>query len=221
MSPAPLRVAVLFSGRGSNLRALIEARDRGELDIEIVGAFSDRADAEGLAIAQAAGLSTGVFLLRDFADKPAYEAALFAAVAASAAEIIVLAGYMRIVGSTAVTRWAGRMINIHPSLLPLYPGLHTHARVLANADTEHGASVHFVSGVLDGGPVLMQARIKVLAGDSAESLAARLLRQEHRLLVASVALIAARRVRVVATQIWLDDAPLALPLLVPAQKSAS
>lgn len=207
----PLKVAVLLSGRGSNLRALIDAA-RNDESFRLVGAYSDKPDAPGLQFAREAGIATAAFMPREYPDKAAFEAALFAAVAASGAELVVLAGFMRVIGAGTVEAWRGRLINIHPSLLPKYPGLHTHARALAEGDSEHGASVHFVTPVLDGGPVLMQVRIPVLPGDDADTLAARLIVEEHRLLVAAVRLIAQRRARLVGDAILVDGQPIAAPL---------
>lgn len=206
-----LKTAVLLSGRGSNLAALIDAA-RADLPIDLVGVFSDRADAPGLALAQSAQIPTAVYLPRDYADKASFEAALFAAVAATGADLVVLAGFMRVLSATSVDSWCGRMINIHPSLLPAYQGLHTHARAIAAGEREHGASVHFVTPVLDGGPVLMQTALAILPDDSAERLAARLLPLEHRLLVASVGLLAAGRVRLTAAGIAMDGQLLTAPL---------
>ncbi len=210
-SAEPLRVAVLLSGRGSNLGALIEATRAG-LPIRIVGAFCNKPDAPGLGLARDADIPTAVFEPRDYPDKPAFEAALFAAVAASGADLVVLAGFMRVLSAATVEQWRGRLINIHPSLLPKYQGLHTHARALEAGDAEHGASVHFVTPVLDGGPVLMQARIPVFPEDTADTIAARLLPQEHRLLVAAVRLFAERRVRLDGDRIVVDGGVLAEPL---------
>ncbi|HWS28072.1 MAG TPA: phosphoribosylglycinamide formyltransferase [Xanthomonadales bacterium] len=210
-STEPLRVAVLLSGRGSNLGALIEASQR-DLPIALVGAYSNKADAPGLGLAAAAGIPTHVFEPRLYADKAAFEAALFAAVAASGAELVVLAGFMRVIGAQSVEQWRGRLINIHPSLLPKYQGLHTHERAIQAGDAEHGASVHFVTPVLDGGPVLMQVRVPILADDTPDSLAARLLPQEHRLLVAAVRLFAQRRVRLAQDRIWVDGVELPVPI---------
>ena len=210
-SVEPLRVAVLLSGRGSNLGALIEATRAG-LPIRIVAALSNKPDAPGLGLARDASIPTSVVEPRAHVDKAAFEHALFEAVAASGAELVVLAGFMRVLSAETVEHWRGRLINIHPSLLPKYQGLHTHARALEAGDREHGASVHFVTPVLDGGPVLMQVRIPVLPEDTADTLAARLLPQEHRLLVAAVRLFAERRVRLDRDRIVVDGEVLAAPL---------
>lgn len=210
-STEKLRVAVLLSGRGSNLAALIEAAGQG-LPMELVGAFGDRADAPGLARAASAGIATASFNPKQYPDKAAFEAALFDTVAASGAELVVLAGFMRVLTAPTVERWRGRLINIHPSLLPKFQGLHTHARAIEAGEREHGASVHFVTPVLDGGPVLMQTRLPILPADTPETLAARLLPQEHRLLVAAVRLFAERRVRLIGDQIEVDGRMIGEPL---------
>ena len=190
-----LRVAVLFSGRGSNLQALITAAARPGAAFELVAAFSDRPQAPGLAHAAAAGLPARVFEPKAYADKASFESALFNAVAGSGAELVVLAGFMRVLTAASVGALRGRLINIHPSLLPLYPGLDTHARALADGALAHGASVHFVNAQVDGGPLLMQVRIDIRPGESSDLLRARLLPEEHRLLVAAIDLIAQGRVQ--------------------------
>lgn len=207
----PLRVAVLASGRGTNLAALLAA----SLPIDVVLVGSDKPSAGALAIAQAAGIPTVALRPRDFPDRLAFDQALFGEVRAARADLLVLAGYMRIIDPTVVTAWEGRAINIHPSLLPKYAGLHTHRRCLDAGDLEHGASVHFVTAELDGGPVVAQARIAVHPGDSEDTLAQRLLVEEHRLLPAVVGAIASGRLR------WqdgpvLDDAPLTSPVDIGA-----
>ncbi len=190
-----LRIAVLASGRGSNLAALIDARRAGRLPVEFTLVASDKADAAALRHAEAHGIPTLALDPKSFATRREFDEALFANVAESGAQLVVLAGYMRIIDAAVTTVWTGRMINIHPSLLPKYRGLHTHRRVLEAGDPEHGASVHFVSAELDGGPVIAQARIDVRAGDTEDTLAERLLPREHRLLVACVDAIARGVVR--------------------------
>lgn len=187
----PLRVAALASGRGSNLAALIAAR----LPVEFVLVGSDKAKAGALAVAAEAGIPTVSLDPRDFATRADFDRALFGHVAASGADLLVLAGYMRIVDADVVATWEGRAINVHPSLLPKYRGLHTHRQCLEAGDTEHGASVHFVTAELDGGPVVAQARIAVVPGDTELSLAERLLVEEHKLLPAVVGAMASGRLR--------------------------
>lgn len=184
MTPSSLRVAVLASGRGSNLQALLDAQRDGRLaGAEIVVVGSDRGKAGALQIAERAGIPRELLKPRDYADRAAFDQALFARIAAHHPDLIVLAGFMRIIDPTAFAPWIGRMINIHPSLLPKYPGLHTHQRALDAGDREHGATVHHVTAELDGGPVIAQTRLSIQPGDSAESLAERLLPLEHALLV--------------------------------------
>lgn len=203
----PLRVAALASGRGSNLAALIAAR----LPVEFVLVGSDKAKAGALTVAAEAGIPTVSLHPRDFASRADFDRALFGHVAASGADLLVLAGYMRIVDADVVAAWEGRAINVHPSLLPKYRGLHTHRQCLEAGDTEHGASVHFVTAELDGGPVVAQARIPVVPGDTELSLAERLLVEEHRLLPAVVGAIASGRLRWEGGAVF-DGMPLAAPL---------
>lgn len=212
MTTAPLRVAVLASGRGSNLAALLEARTRGELPVEFVLVASDRADAGALALAHAADVPTLALSPRDYTDRAAFDHALFEHVGQSGAELLVLAGFMRIIDGAALAPWVGRMINIHPSLLPKYRGLHTHRRALAAGDAEHGASVHYVTAELDGGPVIAQARIAIAPDDDEQMLASRLLAYEHRLLPAVVSHIAQGRLALRDGQVCLDGIPLDAPL---------
>ncbi|HEV2620548.1 MAG TPA: phosphoribosylglycinamide formyltransferase [Frateuria sp.] len=199
--PHPLRIAVLASGRGSNLAALLAARARGELAAEFVLVASDKAQAGALKLAEAAGIPTLVLDPKAYPDRRAFDLDLFDQLAASGAELVVLAGFMRILDGEAIAPWTGRMLNIHPSLLPKYRGLHTHRRALEAGDLEHGASVHFVTAELDGGPVVAQARLPVEPGEDEHRLAQRLLPLEHRLLPATVGLIAQGRLG------WRDGAP--------------
>lgn len=208
------RIAVLASGRGSNLEALVEARAR--LNVEIALVASDRADARALAVARAAGIEAIALDPKSFADRAAFDHALFAEVGRVQPHLIVCAGYMRVISADVVGAWLGRMINIHPSLLPAYPGLRTHARALADGAAEHGASVHFVTADLDAGPVIAQVRVPIAPGDTPEQLAARLLPREHALLVASVGLIATGRVALDRRDVRVDGVPLAHPLQLAA-----
>lgn len=215
---APLRIAVLASGRGSNLAALIAARDAGSLPVEFVLVASDKADAGALRLAEAAGISTLALSPKGYPERRAYDLDLFGRIAASGAELLVLAGFMRVIDGAALAPWAGRIVNIHPSLLPKYRGLHTHRRALEAGDVEHGASVHFVTAELDGGPLIAQARLAVETGDDEDALAARLLPLEHRLLPAVVRLIAARRLVLGADGVTLDGHPLAQPLRLDGEQ---
>ncbi|WP_329741100.1 phosphoribosylglycinamide formyltransferase [Dyella sp. A6] len=209
-----LKIAVLASGRGSNLAALIEAHAAGQLPVEFTLVASDKADAGALQLAETARIPTLALLPRNYADRASYDRELFARIAASGAELLVLAGFMRIIDGTVLAPWAGRIINIHPSLLPKYRGLHTHRRALEAGDAEHGASVHFVTAELDGGPVIAQAKLPVLPDDDEHTLASRLLPLEHRLLPAVTGLIASHRLSLGANGIELDRQLLAQPLLL-------
>lgn len=182
-----LRLAVLASGRGSNFDALLGACGDGRIGGRVVGLFSDKPASGAVERAREAGIHAWAMKPNGFATREAFDRAMFDALAAVQPDLIVCAGYMRIIGPAAIARFPDRMLNIHPSLLPRHPGLHTHARALAAGDTEHGASVHVVTPELDAGPVLAQARVPVRPDDSAETLAARVLAREHPLLVATVA----------------------------------
>lgn len=213
---APLPLAVLASGRGSNLQALIDAQHNGSLPIEIVLVGSDKAQAQALRRAEEAGVATLALDPRAYASRAAFDAELFARIAEYRPALIVLAGFMRILDPAVLAPWAGRIINIHPSLLPKYRGLHTHRRALEAGDAVHGSSVHFVTAELDGGPLIAQVEMPILAGDTPDTLAERLLVEEHRLLVAGVALIAARRIELTDSGVRRDGAPLVAPLKLGA-----
>lgn len=187
-----LRLAVLASGRGSNLQAILDAIAAGQLAAEVAGVFSDREQAPALQKVDASRRWSAS--PRAFADRAAFDSALGDAIAAVQPDWVICAGYMRILGEPLVRRFTGRMLNIHPSLLPKYRGLHTHARALEAGDAEHGASVHLVVPELDAGPVIAQAHVPVLPDDTAESLAARVLDREHPLLLATLRLLASGRV---------------------------
>lgn len=204
------RIAVLVSGRGSNLQAVLDAIADGRLDAEVVGVFSDRPDAPALEKV-APGLRWSR-KARTYPDRAAFDADLADAVAAAGPDWIFCAGYMRILGDAFVRRFEGRLLNVHPSLLPLYKGLHTHARALEAGDAEHGASVHFVVPELDAGAVVAQVRIPVLAGDTPDTLAARLLPHEHRLVAAVLALAVSGRLAEREGQVWMDGQCLFKPL---------
>jgi len=217
----PLPVVVLVSGRGSNLRAIDARIAAGELPARILAVLSDREDAAALAWAAERGLATGAVPQRQYADRAAFDAALGNVIAGYAPALVVLAGFMRILGSPLVERFAGRMLNIHPSLLPKYPGLHTHRRVLEAGDAEHGASVHFVTTELDGGPVVLQARVPVLPGDDEAMLAQRVLVQEHRIYPLAIRWFAEGRLRFDGGVVRFDGRPLAAPLLVNGTADAA
>jgi phosphoribosylglycinamide formyltransferase-1 len=189
----PLPVVVLISGSGSNLQALIDGQLEGRLPIALRAVVSNRADAYGLMRAERAAIPNRVLSHRDFPSRDAYDEALGELVASFEPGLIALAGFMRILTPAFVARFRGRMFNIHPSLLPKFPGLHTHRRALEAGETEHGATVHFVTEELDGGPAVLQARVPVLPGDDADRLAARVLEQEHRIYPQTVRWFAERR----------------------------
>lgn len=206
---------MLASGRGSNLQALIVARDAGALPVDFVVVGSDKANAGALQLAKDAGIPTFTLKARDFATRRDFDLELFRQLDASGAQVLVLAGFMRIIDGEALSPWVGRMINIHPSLLPKYRGLHTHRRALEAGDAEHGASVHYVTAELDGGPVIAQARISLQADDDEATLAQRLLTFEHQLLPSVLTLMAEGRLQLIAPNgVALDgklvDAPLQL-----------
>ena len=181
------RIAVLISGRGSNMEALVRAARGPGFPGVVAVVVSNRADAAGLAHAAAAGVEAVCVDGRPFGgDRAAHEAALGAALDARGIGLVCLAGYMRLLTAGFVERWAGRMLNIHPSLLPAFPGLHTHERALAAGVKIHGCTVHLVTAAMDEGPILAQAAVPVLPGDTADGLAARVLRQEHRLYPAAL-----------------------------------
>lgn len=182
-----LRAAVLISGRGTNMLALAEAAARPDYPVALALVIANRADAIGLETARALGLATLAIPHRDYAGREAFDAALSDALEAHGVELVILAGFMRILTPGFIRRWEGRILNIHPSLLPKYPGLDTHARAIAAGDAEAGCTVHVVTEALDDGPILAQARVPVLAGDSADGLAARVLEAEHALYPQAVA----------------------------------
>lgn len=207
-----LRIAVLASGRGTNLQALISAVAASRLNGQVVGVFSDRASAGALALARAAAIPAISLSPRSYDTRAAYDEALFSRIDGVQPDLIVCAGYMRLLSEHVVEARRGRMINIHPSLLPAFKGLHTHRQALDAGVATHGASVHFVTPELDGGPVIAQANVPVLAGDDESTLAARVLGREHPLLVDTVRLLAEGRVTLASTGVLLDGAVLHAPL---------
>jgi len=218
--PRPYRIAVLASGRGSNLQALLDAIDDGSLQAEIVGVFSDRSKAVALQRARDAGIPARSLAPKRYPGRADFDAAMFAAVEEACPDLVVCAGYMRLISAEAVDARPGRMINIHPSLLPAFKGLHTHQQALDAGVAEHGASVHFVTADLDGGPVIAQARVPVLPGDDADALAARVLEREHPLLVETVRWLAAGRVRLSEGAVHVDGAASAPLQLASNQRFA-
>lgn len=190
------RVAILISGRGSNMAALIDAARDPAYPADIVLVVANRRDAGGLATAAGAGVATAVVDHTRFPDKAAFEAAIDGQLVAASVDIVCLAGFMRLLSQGFVARWRDRLINIHPSLLPKYPGLDTHTRAIAAGEQVHGCTVHFVRAEVDSGPIIAQATVPVLAGDTPDSLAARVLTAEHKLYPYALALVAAGKVRI-------------------------
>ncbi|MGA0583271.1 MAG: phosphoribosylglycinamide formyltransferase [Castellaniella sp.] len=204
----PIRVAILISGRGSNMQALAETVAAEGLPVDICTVLSNRADAAGLGWARARGLPAEVLAHRDFDSREAFDAALRDRLDALAPDYILLAGFMRVLGADFVRHFDGRIVNIHPSLLPAFPGLHTHEQALAQGVQWHGCTVHFVTPVLDHGPIIAQAAIPVCADDTADSLAARLLPVEHRVYAQTLRWLAQGRVRLGKDgRVSVEDAP--------------
>ncbi|MGO6816910.1 phosphoribosylglycinamide formyltransferase [Rhizobium brockwellii] len=211
MSSPRKRAVVFISGSGSNMMALVAAAKAADYPAEIVGVISDKADAGGLAKAAAEGIATFAFPRKDYASKDAHEAAIFSALDELKPDILCLAGYMRLLTPTFIQRYEGRMLNIHPSLLPLFPGLHTHQRAIDAGMRIAGCTVHFVTEGMDEGPVIGQAAVPVLSGDTAESLAARVLTIEHQIYPQALRLFAEGRVTMVGGKAVGAEASTAAP----------
>ncbi|MFN4148509.1 MAG: phosphoribosylglycinamide formyltransferase [Rhodocyclaceae bacterium] len=209
------RYVILISGRGSNMQALIEARLPGEC----VAVISNRPEAAGLVWAAARGVPTSILDHRRYPSREAFDAALAEEIGRRGGELVLLAGFMRILSEDFVRRFSGRLINIHPSLLPAFPGLHTHEAALAAGVRIHGCTVHFVTPTLDCGPIIIQAAVPVLATDTPDTLAARVLEQEHVIYPQAARAVLEGRCRLEQGKvIWEDDAtPARLALRVPAQ----
>ncbi|GAN79120.1 phosphoribosylglycinamide formyltransferase [Acidocella aminolytica] len=185
------RVAILISGRGSNMVSLVKAAQASDFPAEVVLVLSNKPEAAGLEVARGMGIEAIAVPVKPFGkDREAHERAIDAELQARGVQIVCLAGYMRLLTPWLVGRWAGRMLNIHPSLLPKFPGLDTHERAIAAGESEHGCTVHLVTEGMDEGPVLGQARVKLLPGDTPDSLATRVLEQEHKLYPAMLAALA-------------------------------
>ena len=207
-----LRLAILISGRGSNMATIARECQQGRLAATTNVVISDRPGVAGITTAQDLGIETQVVPYKGV-DRPTFEHALSEAIDAHSADLVVLAGFMRVLTETFVRRYAGRMINIHPSLLPKYTGLHTHQRALDAGDTEHGASVHYVTPELDGGPVILQSRVPVKTGDTESTLAARVIATEHVIYPRVVSWIAEHRLAWHSGQPILDGKPLRQPVV--------
>ena len=188
-------IVILISGRGSNMEALIAARDAGQLPVNIAAVISNRPDAAGLETAARAGIVTHYVDHKGFAERDRFDAALAECIDGFAPDLVVLAGFMRILSDGFVRHYAGRLMNIHPSLLPAFPGLHTHRRALEEGVRIHGCTVHFVTPALDHGPIVIQAAVPVVDSDDEATLATRVLRQEHRIYPQAVRWFAEDRLR--------------------------
>lgn len=210
---ALLPVAVVISGRGSNMEAIVRASQGPGSGYQVVSVIADRESAGGLARAATLGVPTRIVPVKQFADRASFDTALKAAIDESGARLVALAGFMRILSAEFVANFAGRLLNIHPSLLPKYKGLDTHARALAAQDSHHGASVHFVTAELDGGPVVMQGRLRIRAFDTPDSVSARVHALEHIIYPHVCSLIAAGRVEWRDGLVYFDGARLAAPLI--------
>ena len=202
---ARLKTAVLISGRGTNLQALLDACAAPDHPAEIALVLSNKADAAGLERASAAGVATSAIDHRDFDDRDSFDDAISAVLEAADVELVCLAGFMRILGEPFVNRWRDRLINIHPSLLPAFKGLNTHARMLDAGVRIAGATVHFVRPAMDDGPIIAQAAVPVLPSDNEDQLAARILDVEHRIYPLALRLIAEGRVRVVDERVIVEQ----------------
>jgi phosphoribosylglycinamide formyltransferase-1 len=205
-SATPPGIVILISGRGSNMRAILEAVQGGNLAADIRAVISNNPDADGLSIARAAGVPTQIVAHREYATREAFDTALAAAIDRYAPTLVVLAGFMRILTDQFIRHYDGRLINIHPSLLPQFPGLNTHQRALDAGAARHGASVHFVTPDVDAGPIIVQASVPVLAGDTAATLAARVLDEEHRIFPLAVKWFLDGRLTVRDGRVLLDGA---------------
>lgn len=209
-----IRVVVLISGRGSNLQAILDSVARGELPVEICAVISNRPNAPGLERARQAGIPAVTLDHRAFADRERFDKALQELIDSYHPDLLVMAGFMRLLTPDFIEHYQGRMLNIHPSLLPKFPGLHTHERAIAAKEREHGASIHFVTLEMDAGPVILQGRVPVLPEDDPETLAARVLEQEHRIYPLAIRWFAEKRLKMEGHRAYFDDQPLGTPKLL-------
>ena len=206
------RLVVLISGRGSNLQAILDQAASGEWPVDIAVVISNRPGVQGLERARQAGVPALELDHKNYPDRPEFEAALIELIDRQQPDLVILAGFMRVLNPGFTEHYRGRLFNIHPSLLPKFRGLHTHERALAAGETEHGATIHFVTAELDGGPIIVQARVPVLPDDDPDALAARVLAQEHRLYPQAIRWFAEGRLKLEGEQVWFDGKPLAKPL---------
>ena len=200
-------VVALVSGRGSNLQAIIDAARSGELPIDLRAVVSNEPGAAALMLAEAAGIATHVVDHHAYATRAAFDDALRDVIDRYAPDLVVLAGFMRLLGPAFIDRYAGRLLNIHPSLLPAFPGLRTHARALAAGAAVHGATVHFVTRETDAGPIVIQAAVPVRRGDTPEALGARVLKAEHRIYPVAIRWFAQGRLALADGRVLLDGIP--------------
>jgi phosphoribosylglycinamide formyltransferase-1 len=207
-----IRLVVLISGRGSNLQAILDQASSGELPVEVAAVISNRPGVHGLERARRAGVPALELDHKLFADRPEFEAALIDLIDHYRPDLVILAGFMRVLTPGFTEHYQGRIFNIHPSLLPKFRGLHTHERAIAAGETVHGASIHFVTAELDGGPVIVQARVPVLPGDDPDTLAARVLEREHRLYPQAIRWFAEGRLGLDGKRVLFDGKPMAEPL---------
>jgi len=214
----PFSLVVLISGRGSNFKAILDAIQAGRLNARVQAVISSRAHAPGLDYARTAQIDILALEPADYSEREAYDCALRGLIDRFEPDMVVMAGFMRILSADFVHHYRGRLINIHPSLLPALRGLHTHQRALDEGLKEHGASVHFVTEELDGGPVIIQVRVPVLADDDAGSLATRVLQQEHRLYVQALRLLTEQRIYWDGAQLLYDGKPLQQPVQLDADQ---
>jgi phosphoribosylglycinamide formyltransferase-1 len=206
------RLVVLISGRGSNLQAILDQAASGEWPVDIAAVISNRPGVQGLERARQAGVPALELDHKNYPDRPEFEAALIELIDRQQPDLVILAGFMRVLTPGFTEHYRGRLFNIHPSLLPKFRGLHTHERALAAGETEHGATIHFVTAELDGGPIIVQARVPVLPDDDPDTLAARVLAQEHRLYPQAIRWFAEGRLKLEGEQVWFDGKSLAEPL---------
>ena len=211
MSAPRKRAVVLISGRGSNLQSLIDAVHAGRLTLDIQAVISNEPGAAGLRRAEAAGIETAALDHRAFSNREDFDGVLAGLIDTRRPDLVILAGFMRILGAAFVRRYHGRLMNIHPSLLPDFPGLDTHRRALLAGVKVHGATVHFVTGELDGGPIIVQSSVEVRPDDDADTLAARVLEQEHRIYPLAVQWFCEGRLRIQNGEVWRDGGPLPMP----------
>jgi phosphoribosylglycinamide formyltransferase-1 len=205
------KIVVLLSGNGTNLQAIIDQLHNTELKnqrVEVAAVISNKADAYGLQRAEMAGIDNQVVISKGIASREQYDTALISAITPFQPDLIIMAGFMRILTAEFINTFQGKMLNIHPSLLPKYQGLHTHQRAIDAGDAEHGASVHFVTEELDGGPVILQAKVPVFAEDSVEDLAERVLTQEHAIYPLAAQWFLSNRLNMINNQAVLDDSVL-------------